>query len=965
MALVNSSAAFLLDICDYRANYLGCNQTRIQAFAKIDIIMIILAVVSILVYSGKIAQNFFVKVIKEKDNRKKWNAIDTTCLLCCLSNVFRIVQLVNVRSVAYRDITKMSEFQIRQYLQINIFMDFIYYGVGIAASSVFVASVVSATAGVSMYSDIKIGSTVISPDRILRVFRIVVLVLTLSFNICWATIGTTAGVEYYTLYRRSGFILCISTIAIVTLPVILFFSNKVLHVIMEGSSNSNSRNKEEGHSQIATKTADSINSEHRPKSDIGNTPSVTSNVSKSSAMKKKYTVKSTVDKRQAKITNFRLAINMSAGINIDRVENKKHLLTGALVIIDYSAEGPNRPLIKRLRKQLAAVLRVATKMASEEPKKIVIIGAGITGLSLALALERLKKDLNIKVVVYEKEVAYSELQTPHHVLWKSGIEGLLELGLAKRLGKICWPIAKLTTINAESGESILHWNWPPEDINDEEIEQSYLPPMVGVRKTDIIRMLMTALAGREDLVGGLQLAVTFANNLSPDGVKGIEGDLAREDWFNNDGFEELLPNVRFGHELLSLSMSGNYGKVTMQFKNGHEEECFMVIGCDGINSKVRSLLLNNKINRQEVNQLVIHGITPLDSPKSDFGESENVEKLDREQLLAFCPDGTCSTWVDQSFSFGVTNIGNDMLGWNLVVPQKYPGQHANDFTMPQRRKEIGSLASMSHLAPPQQELARSGSGGSAEDWILPSDSQRGSLNSVDKPVTFKANMEFIPPPTILPEIAFMSVGSEILTGPQSIGLALKLAKECVGIPHPALSLIAASDVHLAGSIDNTDLLTDTPLKSLTSPQFHPGRVILLGDAAHSQATSAHGSHGASFGIMDAITLAKLIGHYFTAQGKSQILAQSPEVRPNSSSLDSIVLEHIATEITKLRLGVGNEGMQEARAQATWVKREPGFWKSLLRLNVSGNGWSKLTFSETVKFGKSELDNGTIWPTLHP
>ncbi|KAJ3310290.1 hypothetical protein HDV04_005135 [Boothiomyces sp. JEL0838] len=606
-------------------------------------------------------------------------------------------------------------------------------------------------------------------------------------------------------------------------------------------------------------------------------------------------------------------------------------------------------------------------MASEEPKKIVIIGAGITGLSLALALERLKKEINIEVVVYEKEVAFSELQTPHHILWKSGIEGFLELGLAKRLGKICWPIAKLTTINAESGESILHWSWPPEDMNEEEVDLSYLPPMVGVRKADLVRMLMTALAGREDLVSGLQLGVTFANNMREDGVKGIEGDLAKEDWFNNDGFEELLPNIKFGHELVSMSMSDNYGKVTLQFKNGHEEECFMVLGnvgitkgCDGLNSKVRSLLLNNKVNQQEVNQLIIHGITHLDS-KNNENTFDDIEKLDREQLLAFCPDGTCSTWVDQSFSFGVTNIGNDMLGWNLILAQKYPGQHANDFTMPQRRKEIGSLASINLLAPPQQELVRSRSGGSAEDWILPSESQRGSLNSVEKPVAFKPNMEFIPPPTILPEIAFMPVGSESLTGPQSIELAIKLANDCVGIPHPALSLIASADIHLTACVDNTDLLSEPALKSLTSPQFHPGRVILVGDAAHGQATSAHGSHGASFGIWDSITLAKLIGYYFTSQGKSYVLAQSPEVRPNSSSLDSIILEHIATEFTKMRLGLGIEGMQHARSQATWVKREPGFWKSLLGMNSQKNGWS---FAQTIKFGKTELNKEILWPSLH-
>ncbi|KAJ3320329.1 hypothetical protein HDV06_005360 [Boothiomyces sp. JEL0866] len=309
MGETNTTATYLSAICDYRANYLGCGQHLKQAFATIDIIMIFLATLSILIYSGKIAQNFISKVVKEKENKKKWNAIDTTCLLCCLSNVFRIAQLANVRSVAYQDTSAMTGYQMRQYLQVNIVMDFIYYGTGVAASSVFVSSVVSATAGVSLYSDIKIGSTTISPDRILRVFRLVVLILTLTFNICWATIGTTSGIEYYLLYRRAGYVLSITTIALVTLPVMVFFSNKVLEVIMNSSSHTNSHKDKshEAQNSVANRTVENSHVESKPKSEVDSkSPSIASKISRTVTIAKK----STVGRKESRIANFKLAINM-------------------------------------------------------------------------------------------------------------------------------------------------------------------------------------------------------------------------------------------------------------------------------------------------------------------------------------------------------------------------------------------------------------------------------------------------------------------------------------------------------------------------------------------------------------------------------------------------------------------------------------------------------------------------------
>ncbi|KAJ3310288.1 hypothetical protein HDV04_005133 [Boothiomyces sp. JEL0838] len=180
---------YLLDICDYRANYLGCG-SLINQFALIDLIMILLATGTTALYIAKIIQNVMTKVWSKHEG-KKWSPLDTTLVLCFSSNIFRIIQLANARSLSYRNISQMSDEDIIRYVQINIIMDFVYYSMGVFGSTVFVSSVVGAAAGVNLYSDVKIGQTVIPTNKVFAVLRVIILVLLLTFNILWATLGTT------------------------------------------------------------------------------------------------------------------------------------------------------------------------------------------------------------------------------------------------------------------------------------------------------------------------------------------------------------------------------------------------------------------------------------------------------------------------------------------------------------------------------------------------------------------------------------------------------------------------------------------------------------------------------------------------------------------------------------------------------------------------------------------------------
>ena len=103
----------------------------------------------------------------------------------------------------------------------------------------------------------------------------------------------------------------------------------------------------------------------------------------------------------------------------------------------------------------------------DPPRKILIIGAGIAGLTLALSLRRMAAatGLNIKPVIYESSTVETygggSENGPHWLMWRYAVETLLELGLGKRLGKIAWPILNFKSTDAETNEVLVQW--PPED----------------------------------------------------------------------------------------------------------------------------------------------------------------------------------------------------------------------------------------------------------------------------------------------------------------------------------------------------------------------------------------------------------------------------------------------------------------------------------------------------------------------
>ncbi|KAJ1561964.1 hypothetical protein HK405_001386 [Cladochytrium tenue] len=365
---------------------------------------------------------------------------------------------------------------------------------------------------------------------------------------------------------------------------------------------------------------------------------------------------------------------------------------------------------------------------SQTPRRILIIGAGVSGLALALALKRVGRStgLDLHPIIFEANgPSHFSEAGPHYVLWRWAVEILIEMGCGGRLSKIASPLMYYTSRESESEEVVTQW--PPADRTKDPIDaqiglDTALPPMVGVRRCDLVRMLMLAISGvRDDLVVGDDYLPTSANNsdLVPDPIEDLDADLAQGRWFENEGFYDIMPELVLGEKLDNFSFDSSTGEVMVEFASGRIERGFMLVGADGADSAVRRLLHQNTPARNPLLSLspsppkhilsyagacVIYGITRLHVPPVDTPDIlENgtpIPDLLRDDVHEFCPDGRSVSIVGKGMSFTVTHLGNGMLGWSLIVAQSEPNKHASDYAMQRTRR----LLSESIAKNPRQSI---------------------------------------------------------------------------------------------------------------------------------------------------------------------------------------------------------------------------------------------------------------------
>ncbi|KAI8590171.1 hypothetical protein BDZ88DRAFT_415782 [Geranomyces variabilis] len=690
--------------------------------------------------------------------------------------------------------------------------------------------------------------------------------------------------------------------------------------------------------------------------------------------------------------------------------------------------------------------------ASSAPElSILIIGGGVAGLAAALSIKRVAAatGLNLRPIIFEADPparAFHSNMAQHWVLWKWAYELLLEMGLGKRLSKIAAPINHTISIDADTRETLVEYP-PIEDvvegtkIADPELGTAttgaaVLPPMVGLRKADLVRMLLLALSGiRDDLLDADQFAPTPGTTGT-----GIEADLAADgDWFANENYADLVPDLLLGYELDSFMVSASTGKVTAKFLNGHVQVGDMIIGADGTHSKVRDLIGNRRFPIQHAGAAVIHGVTRTEAlaqglPETTTADGTPIPIVLADDMVRLCPPTNALALIGRGFAYGVNNIGNGMIGWNLVVAQTAPHLHTSQFVNDQRARAAAAAATaaaaaetnaatstepgsshsgharrtsyfqLEHVASDgavEAELGSDVPGPSGTSHLSSATGSAASTETVAEPETFApatatataaaeqqlASSSAPSSTTSSPtrranrletaferqlriqreEIIAAKTAAESdespeqtthLSGVQARDLALCLAARHPSIPATALGLIALADPDQTHAMDILDMADQYP-ETYTSPKFHPGRVILIGDAAHPVATNATGSLGGSLAISDAALLAKLIGKHLASHHRRTSVGAGHTAISMAGNGSNADMENrfkaLSQAFDAARVPVCNRIMTDARAEGGWGRVENNWVRSLWRLSwkYTSRNWVRATYAQMLERGGVE------------
>ena len=208
--------------------------------------------------------------------------------------------------------------------------------------------------------------------------------------------------------------------------------------------------------------------------------------------------------------------------------------------------------------------------------EIAIIGGGIAGLTLAIALHH----RGIPLTVYEQAPQFGEIGA-----------GVSFSPNAVQAMKVCHQGV------FEAFEKVCTRNvWPEKQKVWFDYLDGYAGPTPGQERQDI--------------------AFTIRNSLGQNGVH-------RAAYLVE--IVKLVPKeiARFGKKLVDIEENGSNGRLTMKFEDGSSAEADAVVGCDGIKSKVRQIIVGKdhpSAHPSYTHKYAYRGLAPMEEAIKAVGE---------------------------------------------------------------------------------------------------------------------------------------------------------------------------------------------------------------------------------------------------------------------------------------------------------------------------------------------------------
>ena len=185
--------------------------------------------------------------------------------------------------------------------------------------------------------------------------------------------------------------------------------------------------------------------------------------------------------------------------------------------------------------------------------KVIVVGAGMGGLSAAIALRRTGHDVDVYERVVENKPVGAAIS-----LWSNGVKCLNYLGLEQEVAALGGRMDSMAYRDGFTGETMCEFSLAP--VTEQTGQRPY-----PVARADLQAMLMDAF-GRD--------------------------------------------RIFLGMEMVAIADDGEQATVT--FANGETATGDLVVGADGIRSRAREYVLGAPVERRYAGYVNVNGLVPVD-----------------------------------------------------------------------------------------------------------------------------------------------------------------------------------------------------------------------------------------------------------------------------------------------------------------------------------------------------------------